>query len=64
MSSRLPTTRAEAIFHDARHFQTGRACGRGHLAPRFTANGNCVRCERERRRAPAHRDAKPRENAR
>jgi uncharacterized paraquat-inducible protein A len=50
MFSQLPTTRAEATYHDARHFQTGRACRRGHTAPRFTANGNCTACERHRRR--------------
>lgn len=50
MNSYLPRTRADALYRETTRFQTGRACGRGHIAPRFTANGNCVRCEAERRR--------------
>lgn len=51
MDQPLPATRAEARFYETRRFATGRPCGRGHLAPRFTTNGNCIACERERQRS-------------
>lgn len=41
-----PSTRSEAKATGATHYFTGKACVRGHLAPRET-KGNCTECRRE-----------------
>lgn len=43
----LPTCRYSAQILRTRYFDTGKACKRGHVARRFTANGNCEVCTRE-----------------
>ena len=41
-----PKTRAEAKTSGATHYFTGKACVRGHIAPRKT-KGSCVECMKE-----------------
>ena len=41
-----PKTRAEAKASGATHYFTGKACVRGHIAPRKT-KGSCVECMKE-----------------
>lgn len=47
----LPTSRAAAKAAGATHYVTGRRCSRGHQAPRYTSNHECVRCAVARSRA-------------
>ena len=49
----MPAGRPAAVRADAARYRTGRPCGRGHLAERYTANGNCVACDGERQAARA-----------
>lgn len=46
----LPTTRTEAKRIGARKYFTGKPCGRGHVAPRYT-KGECVACASESAKA-------------
>lgn len=41
-------SRAEARMRGCKTFYTGRPCGRAHLSPRRTDNGDCVMCQRLR----------------
>lgn len=63
--SHLPKTRAEAKRIGSTRYFTGEACGKGHIKPRKTSNGNCLAClsvikkryaqtERGRERQSAH----------
>lgn len=43
----LPASRSEAAEIGAPRFLTGRKCGQGHVAARYTSSGQCVECARE-----------------
>jgi hypothetical protein len=43
-------TRKEALEQGSTRYFTGEPCGRGHVAERYTARGNCVECQEEARR--------------
>lgn len=45
-TTNLPKTRAEAKATGAKHYFTGEACVRGHIAPRKT-KGSCLECVKE-----------------
>lgn len=45
------TSRKQAIAAGAKHFYTGRPCKNGHLDLRFTSDGKCVSCNREKVRS-------------
>lgn len=45
----LPSTRDQAKAAGVRHFFTGVACKRGHLARRYTSTGQCAECQYEHR---------------
>lgn len=51
----LPRRRKDALAFEARHYFTGIACKRGHIAKRFACNGKCTEChvevEQQRRAA-------------
>lgn len=40
----FPKTRREAKEVGAVQYYTGKPCKRGHLSPKFTSSGSCVRC--------------------
>ncbi len=60
-------TRRQAIDAGLVRYFTGKPCGRGHLAERYTLKGSCILCERasllrhkdaiRRRRAELHGEA-------
>lgn len=39
-------SRADAIELHSKTYFTGKPCGRGHVAKRYTSTGNCVECSR------------------
>lgn len=43
----LPTSRVEARALGLNRYLPGKACAKGHVAPRRTHNGECVVCARE-----------------
>lgn len=47
-------TRADAAAGGLRFYFTGKACTRGHLAPRYVVNTGCVECAKM---TPAQRQA-------
>lgn len=53
-------SRAEARTSDLSTFFTGRACQRGHFAPRYTSNGHCLPCNNQQSNdwSKANREAK------
>jgi len=40
----MKTSQLEAAENGDRTYFTGTACGKGHLAPRYTSTGSCVEC--------------------
>lgn len=44
LPQRSPTTRREAAMCGLSRFWTGRPCRSGHIAERYTSNGQCVQC--------------------
>jgi hypothetical protein len=48
-------TRNEALRAGLKHFNTGRPCAQGHLAPRYVSTGNCVECARNQTNATRSR---------
>jgi hypothetical protein len=40
----LAASRLEAVAKGSTHYFTGKPCSRGHVAPRFVSNFNCVQC--------------------
>lgn len=40
----LPTNRRTAEELDQKFYFTNQPCTRGHLAPRYTSSGNCLKC--------------------
>lgn len=43
--------RKDAIAHGVNKYFTGKPCGKGHTAPRYTKTGVCCRCNTDSRRA-------------
>ena len=61
IESGLPTSAQEAKKSGSKYHFTGNPCRNGHLSPRYR-NGNCIQCDRGRRRRNADkRKAKYRE---
>jgi 5-methylcytosine-specific restriction endonuclease McrA len=48
--------RKYAIENNLSRYFTGKPCKRGHVDIRMTANGNCVKCVREREQCAYHAD--------
>ena len=46
----LPSSRNAAIELGARRYFDGKPCPHGHVAERYTLNGYCVDCQRQRNR--------------
>lgn len=46
-------TRADAAASGLKFFYTGKPCGQGHDARRYTSTGNCVECHKARSLANA-----------
>jgi hypothetical protein len=55
----LPTSRKEARARGLDQFFTGIPCKRGHLAPRYVTNTNCVACQRDHARRCGGWQARP-----
>lgn len=45
---KLPRTRAEAIEEGERFYLPAEPCKRGHISKRYTLNGRCYECYREK----------------
>ena len=45
--------RKDAKLAGLTHYLTGRPCQHGHIAERYTCNGNCIVCAQEREQTPA-----------
>src|SRR5215472_3430534 len=43
-----PMERKDAKLAGVAHYFTGRPCEHGHIAERYTSNGNCIVCAQER----------------
>lgn len=44
----MPKTGKEARAINASHYFTGVACKRGHFSERYSNNGQCIQCDKER----------------
>lgn len=47
LSTTMAGKRSDAITLEESRYFTGRPCCRGHVAPRSTASGACLECQRE-----------------
>lgn len=54
-----PVTRAQAKASGGAYYFTGLPCKNGHVEKRLTANGTCVECAREQKRAAIAVDPTP-----
>lgn len=55
-----PGARARAIAEGKTHYETGVACGYGHIAPRLVSTRSCTECNRLDAAARRARKRKPR----